>query len=688
MTKTRSRKATNSPAVRAATPAGNQAAHMGVRIQEATAAPGADYWKAVNVRHLPPEENRGKHHIYVDAIDEGGQRVRNPELRIAYTWEGRRDDEAAPPKPLDKPDNEPAGNLDVYKGQIITAWLQGDGLPSDRVIGLHTDHEDQPAADGGNGNTRFHHSFHLTFQRAKKAATPVVVGGGESKPEPAPRPTQPGVLVPEQWAGVVTATQLNLRLGPGTEHVQIGSLFQGDPVTVTGRVGDWLSVLAGGQQGFVHTHYVQRAEPSAGATLYPPPADQQITLPSNADPTKRAVAAAWNNYGALLVQHAAELGIDPGIAVAVLVAESRGEPFAADGRMVIRFENHIFYHYWGKENEARFRQHFTFDATTSHQGHQWRADPNGPWQPCHTSQAVEWQVFAFASRLDERAAMYAISMGAPQIMGFNHRAIGYETVQQMFHAFQSDVRNQIASLFRFMAVNGLVDVVRRGDYVAFARVYNGPGQAEAYARLIRDYQAAFESVRGPAVARALAAAEEAIPRMPMPPSPIPGKTLAEADPQIYEAWRNHIIQGFENNQILFRRTLNGFLHPYWITVIMYGLLFGVGLISFIVAIVLAVRPDSGVGPTAIFGGLSVVAFLTFFLSRPLQALEENLQFITWLGIVYNTYWTRLVYLQDLNTVQDGLSDASDDAVEHLKALIDKHGERSQNRPNFPGVGGG
>lgn len=623
MSRTRSRRTPKPASARGMAPTGNQAADYGARVQEADAPPGATYWKIVGVRHLSPDENRGKHNIFVDAIDESGQRVRNPDLRIAYTWEGRRDDEPAPPKPLDKPDNEPAGNLDVYKGQIITAWLQGDGLPSDRVAGLHTDHDDEPASDGGNGNTRFHHSFHVLFQRAQKAAAPVTPDGGQARPEPAPPPTppvtQPGVIVPEQWVGVVTAIQLNLRQGPGTEHVQIGSLFQGALVTVTGRVGEWLSVVANGQQGFVHGQWVQRAQPGAGEVgaagggEYAPPADQRITLPPGASADMGAVAETWNSYGGLLLQHATELGFDPAVAVAVLVAESRGKPYAPDGRMIIRFENHIFYREWGKDNEARFRQHFTFDPNTTWQGHQWRADPNGAWQPCHASQAVEWQVFDFARTLDERAAMYAISMGAPQVMGFNHRAIGYDTVQQMFHAFQTDVRHQIASFFRFMTVNGLVDAVRGGDYVTFARVYNGPGQAEHYAGLMRQYQAAFESVRRMAAPRAPAAAPEAA----MPPSAAPGTTPAEIDSALYAAWRTQIMQGFEQNQALFRRTLEETMNPQWMR----------------------------------------------------QVMEDHLRLVSGLYLIYNEYWLRLSYLSDPAAASAELSTITQETLAQVQSLF-------------------
>ncbi len=96
---------------------------------------------------------------------------------------------------------------------------------------------------------------------------------------------------------------------------------------------------------------------------------------------------------------------------------------------------------------------------------------------------------------------------------------------------------------------------------------------------------------------------------------------------------------------MFNRILTGFMNPYYTTIWMYRILFGVGIAAFLVAAVLSAwTKQAGFG--LIFGGLSIIAFLSYFLSRPLQALEENLQFITWLGIIYNTYWIRLTYAMD------------------------------------------
>ncbi len=412
------------------------------------------------------------------------------------------------------------------------------------------------------------------------------------------------------------------------------------------------------------------------ATTFPPPAAQALALPPAASSTVQAVVNTWNRYGGMLLEEAQRLNIDPGVAVAVLVTESAGDGFE-NGRMKIRFENHIFNMYWGKHNPERFAQHFAFNPGESWKEHQWRADPNGAWQPCHQNQENEWQVFSFARSLDERAAMYAISMGAPQIMGFNHTSIGYGTVQAMFAAFQSDARAQLTSLFRFMEVNGLVQAVRDGDYAAFARVYNGPGQAEYYAGLMRNYVSAFASVQG-GVGRGLT--QPGQPRSPQPATGA-GKSLKEEDPELYAAWSKHIQQGFQNNQVMFSRVLEAFLNPYWTTVWMYRVLFGVGIAAFVLAGFLAVF-QANFSAAALFGGLSIVAFLSFFVSKPLQALEENLQFITWLGIIYNSYWTRLVQAQDPATFETVIQDATGDAIRQIKELQEKHTERSTNRPGL------
>lgn len=502
-----------------------------------------------------------------------------------------------------------------------------------------------------------------------------------------------------RWVGIVNAPDgLNLRPAPDTQSTPLCLLSHETLVQVLDEQTQWLFVAADDAAGYVFAGHVVRridvTQPQPGPTPtpvtdYAPAADQLIVTAANASAPARMLARIWNRYGALIQTEAQRLGIDPSVAIAVLAAEAGGEGFATNGQMVIRFENHLFYEYWGQQNQAQFHQHFDFDTNTVWQGHQWRPDPNGDWQPCHLNatldqgQAAEWQVFLFACQLDETAAILSISMGMAQIMGFNYQMVGFGTPQAMFASFKSDIGQQIGGFFRFVESRRLVNAIRTGDFVAFATGYNGAGWAEGYANLIRGNAATFQELR-PAVpiapAAMIAAAAPAPAAVPMPPSPTPGVSLKEADPALYAMWRKHIEQGFQHNEAMFQRVLNAFMNPYWTTVWMYRILFGVGIAGFLVAALLGIQGN--LVATAIFAGLSVVSFLSYFVSRPLQALEENLQFITWLGIVYNTYWTRLANAQDAATFQTDLQDASDKAIAQIKELIDTHGERSGKRPGL------
>ncbi len=143
---------------------------------------------------------------------------------------------------------------------------------------------------------------------------------------------------------------------------------------------------------------------------------------------------------------------------------------------------------------------------------------------------------------------------------------------------------------------------------------------------------------------------------------------APRDDAVYAAWQRHMISGFSQNNEMFRKTLTAFIWPYWLTVGFYAALVVVGIGSFVAAAVLGAR--QGISSAALFGGLSVLAFLGFFITKPLRALERNVQFITWLGIVYNTYWTRLMYATDPDTVQEDLEAIKTAAVRDLTVLLE------------------
>ena len=135
----------------------------GVRV-ETVADPAMPYWRVIGVHHLTGAENVGRHHVFVDVLDEAGQRINGSQLL------GTKGN--LPPflVRIDKPANEPGTNFPMFKNDVATVavhWPAEAPLPSDKVVNLHTGHPDEEP-----GTTLFHHSFYMVFQKA--TAPPIV----------------------------------------------------------------------------------------------------------------------------------------------------------------------------------------------------------------------------------------------------------------------------------------------------------------------------------------------------------------------------------------------------------------------------------------------------------------------------------------------------------------------------------
>jgi len=108
------------------------------------------------------------------------------------------------------------------------------------------------------------------------------------------------------------------------------------------------------------------------------------------------------------------------------------------------------------------------------------------------------------------------------------------------------------------------------------------------------------------------------------------------------------------------------------------------LVVFLIALgamVTAIRiatdiPDEGYNwaQAGVVGGIAVMAVLLFSLllyMRPLAALERNSVVTSYLTVVVNSYWTRLMYADDASEVDVYLEDATAYTVEHLGSLLDR-----------------
>ncbi|MFQ5932316.1 MAG: N-acetylmuramidase domain-containing protein, partial [Nitrospiraceae bacterium] len=309
-------------------------------------------------------------------------------------------------------------------------------------------------------------------------------------------------LQAKEKTGLVTASTLNVRPDPSTRRPPVGQLKRGARVTILRGRNGWFQIKAGPIEGYVYGDYVSILDerPDAGFLVeqeglktvgLEPPVIDRIDLTPKFSGRQKLVARTWNSQGGLLATLSDIIGVDVATAVAVLCVESSGRAFAPDGWMIIRFENHVFWRQWGKRNTDVFDTHFRFHADKAWTHHQFRDKKGGRWVSFHGSQAHEWRVFEFARALHEPAAMRSISMGGPQIMGFNHARIGYDSVGEMFRAFQAGIRYQILGLFDFLKGSGtsspMVVALQRKKFEDFASRYNGPGQAAKYGELIENH---------------------------------------------------------------------------------------------------------------------------------------------------------------------------------------------------------
>ena len=167
-------------------------------------------------------------------------------------------------------------------------------------------------------------------------------------------------------------------------------------------------------------------------------------------------------------------------------------------------------------------------------------------------------------------------------------------------------------------------------------------------------------------------------KLPLPR--LPGSRADAALPEeLKVAWTEHMVNGFKQNEQMFARTLEAFMTPYRLTVRLYVALVCVGIGLFVLAAVIGLRGGDSVAAVA-FAGLGVAAFLAFFVRQPLRALEENLECITWLGVAFNTYWARLMYMTDPGTVQAELKAAEADFRASVERLIGQHAALRGKRP--------
>ncbi|MGQ9516493.1 MAG: cyclic nucleotide-binding domain-containing protein, partial [Anaerolineae bacterium] len=124
---------------------------MGVHIAGVDVPAGQPYWRVVKVQWGNEQESQGKHHIYVEALDEAGNRLTGQP--VVVFWPGGQEILHTENKPAP----EYACNFPMY-AVLGTYSVRVDGLPSETVVGLGMGTPELPA-------WKIHTTFYITFQR-------------------------------------------------------------------------------------------------------------------------------------------------------------------------------------------------------------------------------------------------------------------------------------------------------------------------------------------------------------------------------------------------------------------------------------------------------------------------------------------------------------------------------------------
>jgi hypothetical protein len=161
---------------------------------------------------------------------------------------------------------------------------------------------------------------------------------------------------------------------------------------------------------------------------------------------ERRICNLWNCYGGAICRAADTFDLPVKAALAVFSVESGRAYDAGTGRIVIRFENRTV---WRKVY-----------------GHEQISNS-------HRNQDAEWSALGMAASLHMDHAVMSASWGLGQVMGFNHKVVGYENPLDMVRAFQDNVEAQVLAFFQFCRHENIDGYITSQDWGRFVRRYNG-----------------------------------------------------------------------------------------------------------------------------------------------------------------------------------------------------------------------
>lgn len=178
---------------------------------------------------------------------------------------------------------------------------------------------------------------------------------------------------------------------------------------------------------------------------------------------------------------AVENDVEYGVIKAIYQVESRGSGFLNDEQPKILFERHIFYRELQKLGFITLsNQMCKLDPSLCHKSPTEKGKYGSVNEQHNRLKNAQNLLLKARPDADEHlqaivrdCALKACSWGLGQIMGFNYRLAGYDSLQNFINAMYDSEKAQLQAMIGFLKSAGLLKAMRNKDWHSIARGYNG-----------------------------------------------------------------------------------------------------------------------------------------------------------------------------------------------------------------------
>ena len=167
-------------------------------------------------------------------------------------------------------------------------------------------------------------------------------------------------------------------------------------------------------------------------------------------------------------QAANDLNVEIAAIKAVAKVESKGDPFLPSGHPVVLFESHHFRKFTNKQ----------YDTSFPKLSHPYKGNDGKVIRYYIGGEREVTERLEKAAGLNKEAAYKSASWGKFQIMGFNYKQSGFQSVFSFVEAMKKNENEQVIAFCNFIKSDSVIHkTLKQKDWSAFAKRYNGPDYA-------------------------------------------------------------------------------------------------------------------------------------------------------------------------------------------------------------------